>query len=389
MHTNATFSYEDEDGTVRTFADVQDRASLLANSTAPGSTIVLAGATTLRVLEALVALDDRAGAVVLLPDGVEIVPEALADSPHTLWVLYTSGSTGTPKPVAHSLGSLARGVRPHDGARTWGLVYDPLRLAGMAVVLQALASGSRLVEARHGSIASRVDALRAGGVTALSATPTLWRQILQSGRAEGWMLDRITLGGEVSDQLLLDSLAKTFPAARVTHIFAASETGVVFSVGDGREGFPASYLTTAPRGIGVQVREGVLWVHSPGSALADDDGFVTTDDAVDVREDRVLFAGRLSGMANVGGTKVFPEQVERVIREHPAVADVVVTARKNPFSGQILVAEVEPVHGVSIETLAKDLRVWSAKRMTTPQVPAKFTIVPELARSAAGKVVRS
>ena len=388
MEFRGSFAYVDGD-TLHGFDEIQSRASELKATTTAGSTLKLLGGTTLELLEAIVGLDGHSGTVMLVPHGVQ--PSKLADapSPATRWVLFTSGSTGEPKPVAHTLASLARGVRELDGKRVWGLVYDPLRLAGLAVVLQALASGSRLVEARAGSIVDRVDALRTGGVTALSATPTLWRQILQSGRTEGWALDRITLGGEVSDQLLLDSLAAAFPAARITHVFAASETGVAFSVGDGREGFPTRYLTEPPRGIELDVRDGVLWVRSPESALAGPDGFVSTEDVIEIRDDRALFAGRLSGMANVGGTKVFPEQVERVIRQHPAVADVVVTAKKNPFSGQILVAQVEPTRGVATDTLAKDLRSWAAERLSTPMVPAQFTIVAELPRSDAGKATRA
>lgn len=390
MEFRGTFSYLDG-GTSFSLAEIERRASELRALTSPGSSVELRGATTLEVLEAIVGLEGHSDTIILAPEGVQPLDhsdDTDATTPATRWVLYTSGSAGEPKPVAHTLSSLARGVRESDGERVWGLVYDPLRLAGMAVLLQALASGSRLVEARHGSIGSRVDTMRNAGVTAVSATPTLWRQILQSGRATGWALDRITLGGEVSDQLLLDSLAQQFVGARITHVFAASESGVAFSVGDGREGFPLSYLSDPPRGVALDVRDGVLWVHSPESALAGADGFVSTDDVIELREDRALFAGRLSGMANVGGTKVFPEQVERVIRQHPHVADVVVTAKKNPFSGQILVAQVEARDGAS-DSLAKELRTWASERMSTPMVPAQFTIVDELARSATGKVTRA
>ena len=70
-------------------------------------------------------------------------------------------------------------------------------------------------------------------------------------------------------------------------------------------------------------------------------------------------------MANVGGTKVFPEQVEGVIREHPAVADVVVTARPNALSGQILVASVEAADPADPPAPA-DLRRWTAERLPRP-----------------------
>ena len=387
MQLPESFRYIDGD-TVHDSAMIAAEAAALVARTTAGSTVRLHGASTLEVVAALIGLDGHAARVELLPAGVA-AEEGHSDGLPTRWVIFSSGSTGEPKPVEHELASLARAVRGDDGPRTWGLMYDPSRLAGLAVVLQAIGSGSTLVEARHGSIAERVDAMRAGKVTALSATPTLWRQILQSGHTDGWSLERITLGGEVADQRTLDALAREFPGARITHIFAASETGVAFAVGDGLEGFPARYLETPPRGIALDVRDGILWVHNPSSSLAGPDGFASTGDVVEVRDGRVYFAGRLSGMANVGGTKVFPEQVERVIREHPAVADVVVTAKANPFSGQVLIARVLPLDPAAGRELGVAVRRWAADRLPGPAVPAQVVIVPKLESSANGKVVRS
>ena len=387
MQVPESFRYVDGD-TVHDSATIAAEAAALAARTPAGSTVQLRGASALETIAALAGLDGHAARVELLPAGVEAEPGRSEGFP-TRWVIFSSGSTGEPKPVEHELASLARAVRVEDGQRTWGLMYDPSRLAGLAVVLQALGSGSTLVEARHGSIAERVDAMRAGKVTALSATPTLWRQMLQSGRTEGWPLERITLGGEVADQRILDALAHEFPGARITHIFAASETGVAFAVGDGLEGFPVRYLETPPRGVALDVRDGILWVHSPSSSLAGPDGFASTGDVVEIRDGRVHFAGRLSGMANVGGTKVFPEQVERVLRDHPGVADVVVTAKANPFSGQVLIARVLPLDPAAGRELGVAVRRWAAERLSSPAVPAQVVIVSELASSANGKVVRS
>ena len=364
----------------------------MRNSIASGSAIRLYDASTDQLIQAIIGLDGHCRRIELVPEGVQLEPLddefQSFDSP-TEWVIYTSGSTGTPKAVVHTLESLSRAVSESDGPRVWGLVYDSHRLAGLAVVLQALASDSLLVEARNGTITDRVEVMRATSVNALSATPTLWRQILQTGRTSGWELERITLGGEISDQRTLDALAAAFPTARVTHIFAASETGVAFAVGDGREGFPLEYLSTPPRGIALEVRDNILWIHNPSSSVAGADGFASTEDVVKVSADRVTFVGRASGMVNVGGTKVFPEQVERVLRTHPSVTDVVVFSKQNPFSGSILIAKVTLRGGLSDESIAGELRKWVAAKLPTPMVPAQVLVVDQLPSAATGKVVRS
>lgn len=346
-----------------------------------GSGVILEGPDPAEIVRALIAYESRASVVELRPHGVS-GPIAAAQQGSTRWALYTSGTTGTPKRVLHTLDSLRRGVRD-DRPRRWGLVYDAYRLAGMAVLLQAMATGSVLVDARAGTIAERVRAMRAGGVDALSATPTFWRQVLQTPEADGWPLEQITLGGEAADQPTLDRLARSFPGARVTHVFAATETGVAFSVGDGRAGFPTSYLADPHHGL--DVRDGLLWVRNDRSSAASPDGFAPTGDLVEVVADRVLFRGRADGIANVGGVKVHPESVASTIRDYPGVVDASVSARSNALSGQILVALVTTDGTVD----ARALRRWLRERLPRPMVPAVVDIVESIMNEQTGKAVRA
>ena len=75
-------------------------------------------------------------------------------------------------------------------------------------------------------------------------------------------------------------------------------------------------------------------------ALADEDGFVDTGDIVERRGDRLYFVGRRSGVINVGGAKVHPEEVEAALNAHAAVRASRVFARKSPITGALVFAEV-------------------------------------------------
>lgn len=310
----------------------------------------------------------------------------------TRWVVYTSGTTGTPKAITHSLDSLTRTINP-AAARTelvWGLLYDPNRMAGLQVLLQCLVTGSSLVAPdTHEPLRRRVERLVAAGVTALSATPTLWRQILQLPQAASWPLRQITLGGEIADQAVLTGLARTYPDARIVHVFASTETGAAFSVRDGRAGFPRDYLTDPPRGVTLDVRDGILFVHSPGVSAAGDDGFASTGDRVEIVDDRVLFRGRQTGVVNVGGSNVWPEEVETLLRDHPDVAEAAVEARANAMVGNMLVATVVLTAGADPETTGKTIRSWVRKHAAaTSHVPATIRVVEVIETSPAGKVKR-
>jgi acyl-coenzyme A synthetase/AMP-(fatty) acid ligase len=372
----------------------------------PGGSAVLRSDDAAVVAAAIVSLDGYAAEVHLLPAGVDgprdavrIRPEAGAatgsPSPRgtrTRWVLYTSGTTGEPKPIGHTLESLSRtvAVGASTSSLVWGLLYDPNRMAGLQVILQSLRSGAKLVApGLDRPLADRVIALVDGGVTALSATPTLWRRILQLPASEDLALRQVTLGGEIADQPVLDALRHRFPEARIVHVFASTETGAAFSVRDGLAGFPVSYLDDPPRGIALDIRDGVLHVHTPAASAAGPDGFASTGDLVEVVGDRVMFLGRASGVVNVGGSNVWPEQVEHLLREHPAVLDAVVTATPNPLAGNLLVAQVVPRPDVERAGLGKVLRAHVRAHAPTTHVPATVKVVDELEVSTAGKAVRS
>jgi acyl-coenzyme A synthetase/AMP-(fatty) acid ligase len=212
--------------------------------------------------------------------------------------------------------------------------------------------------------------------------------VLQSADPASLPLRQITLGGEIADQLVLNALARAFPDARITHIFASTETGAAFAVNDGRAGFPLSYLSEPPRGVQLQVRDGILFVEASGTSAAGPDGFASTGDLVEVTEDRVLFLGRASGVVNVGGVKVAPEKVEEVLRAHPDVLDAVVRSRRNAFSGSILVADVVLTDDAPRESLTARLRAHVATQLSSAHVPASVKVVPELSTSVTGKAGR-
>src|SRR5207244_350350 len=114
-------------------------------------------------------------------------------------------------------------------------------------------------------------------------------------------------------------------------------------------GFPAS-LVGAPGDVEIAVDDGSLLLRSARNArryidgdrstLARGDGFVDTGDIVERRGDRYYFLGRRSGLINVGGLKVYPEEIEAAINRHPAVRMSVVRSRKSPITGSLVAADV-------------------------------------------------
>ena len=343
--------------------------------------------------------DDLDGAI---PPDQALNKGEVARRVRTQWIMTTSGTTGMPKMVVHHLDSLTRSLRrrkPGAAQPVWGLSYEATRFAGLQVVLQAVLGDGVLVAPDLSlDLPQRIALLARHQVSHMSATPTLWRSILMHPAARTLPLRQITLGGEIADQPVLEALRARFPEARLTHIYASTEAGVGFSVQDGREGFPAGYLAEGPGGVDLKIAENRLWIRPPGPRTAylgdqvltyDADGYVDTQDVVRQDGDRVLFAGRDSGMVSVGGTKVFPEEVERVINALPGVAMARVSAKRNPFSGAILVAMLVPEEEPADPDAFKSEIIRQCRaRLPKEAAPAMVQLVTGFDINAAGKLQR-
>jgi acyl-coenzyme A synthetase/AMP-(fatty) acid ligase len=322
---------------------------------------------------------------------------------NTSWVMTTSGTTGTPKLVSHSLKTLTSSTKIAEQAMQgvrWGLLYDYTRFAGMQVVLQSLLSGAVLVAPDlTQTIQDQLKFLADNGVTHLSTTPTMWRKILMTPGHEQLTLKVATLGGEIADQAILDTIKRTYPDCRLIHIYASTEAGVGFSVKDGIAGFPESYAKEVQGKKKLRVIDNMLEVYNPsvgktylGSAanVSDEDGWVATGDLVELSNGRFLFQGRANGTINVGGNKVIPETVEAALLQHPVIALSCVYARKNPISGALVAADIVLANEVeNVSALKQEIFKFLQDHLEPFQIPVKLKIVDSIKTSAAGKVVRN
>ena len=281
-------------------------------------------------------------------------------SGETEWILLTSGTTGQPKLVAHSLASLAGRLPRHTAApaatgsgtpAVWSTFYDIRRYGGLQIYLRAVLAGTPLVlSSASESPADFLARAAARGVTHISGTPSHWRRALMSGAADLLKPAYVRLSGEVADQVLLDRLREVYPDARIAHAFASTEAGVAFDVEDGRAGFPAELIDAPRNGIEMKVEDGTLRIRSrriaarylggEAATLASGDGYVDTGDLVELHEGRYHFRGRKGGVINVGGLKVYPEEVEGVINTDSRVRMSRVSAKRSPIMGALVVADV-------------------------------------------------
>jgi len=320
----------------------------------------------------------------------------------TEWVIPTSGTTNIPKLVPHTFQSLTRtgklDVERGEKYR-WGLVFDIYRFSGIQVLLQSLLGGSTLIIAEtQYSMSEMLNLFANNGCNALSATPSFWRKVLMTKESENLVLERVTLGGEIADNNILQALKGKFGQAKITHIYASTEVGVVFSVKDGLAGFPATYLNETEDTIKMKINShGVLCIapkntskkYFSGDGIYDAEGYINTGDLVRVENNRVYFLGRNSGAINVGGNKVQPEEVELILLDTGFLNAAHVYAIQNPMMGSLVCADVilTKEHSNEKQVKSQILKI-CRENLESFKVPAIIKCVDEIPMSETGKLKR-
>jgi acyl-CoA synthetase (AMP-forming)/AMP-acid ligase II len=120
-----------------------------------------------------------------------------------------------------------------------------------------------------------------------------------------------------------------------------------------------------------QVIDGIRWSIPGDWASIDADG-------------TVHLLGRGSQCINTGGEKVYPEEVEEILKLHPTVADAAVVGLPDERFGQAVTALVEPLPGQSIDAAA--LIAHTRQHLAAYKSPKQIVEVDTLARAGNGKL---
>jgi acyl-CoA synthetase (AMP-forming)/AMP-acid ligase II len=108
-------------------------------------------------------------------------------------------------------------------------------------------------------------------------------------------------------------------------------------------------------------------------------------DYATVAEDGTIhLLGRGSVVINTGGEKVFPEEVEEVLKLHPSVVDAVAVGLPDERFGEVICAVVEPTPGSTVD--AADVIEFVRSKLARYKAPRQVVSVDTIGRSPAGKV---
>jgi acyl-CoA synthetase (AMP-forming)/AMP-acid ligase II len=217
-------------------------------------------------------------------------------------------------------------------------------------------------------------------------------------------------GGSILTADVKDRLLSALPSVLAISEAVGSSESPVQATAIATKGAPASSLSFSARDVTIVVDDDLRRV-APGSGevgrLAtkgrgpigyhkdpartartfveiDGDRWSLPGDMATVEADGTIrLLGRGSMCINTGGEKVYPEEVEAVIKAHPLVADAVVIGAEDPQWGQRVVCVVQPTRA-GAPTL-EQLRAHCHAHLAGYKAPRALHLVDDVRRSAAGK----
>jgi long-chain acyl-CoA synthetase len=126
------------------------------------------------------------------------------------------------------------------------------------------------------------------------------------------------------------------------------------------------------------------------TAEAQDGDYFTAGDIGYQDEDGYLFlSGRSAEIINSGGVNIYPVEIDDVLLEHEAVADVACIGVPHDDMGEVVKAVVELKPGLAADDeLAADIVAFCDGRLAVQKWPRSVDFIDEIPRSDAGKILR-
>jgi acyl-CoA synthetase (AMP-forming)/AMP-acid ligase II len=337
-------------------------------------------------------------------------------------LIFTSGTTGYPKGVLCAHGQNLRlfdnwgeivGLQPGDRY----LIVNPFfhSFGFKAGWLAALIRGATILPQRTFDAEAVLRRVEQDRVSFLPGPPALYSAMLDHPRRADFDLSslRVAVTGAASvPPVLVQRMREELGFASVVTAYGLTEScGLATVCRPGDDALTVAGTCGRPL-EGIEVRcvdaEGnPVPTGEPGEVLirgynlmkgyfndlqasqeaVDAQGWLHTGD-VGVLDERgyLRITDRLKDMFIVGGFNCYPAEIERLLMEHPAVAQAAVVGIADERLGEVGKAYVIPRPGASLA--ADELIAWSRTRMANYKVPRSVQLVDVLPLNAAGKVLK-
>jgi acyl-CoA synthetase (AMP-forming)/AMP-acid ligase II len=355
-----------------------------------------------------------------IADAMEDAAPQYAQADDIALVLHTSGTTSRPKivPLTHrNICASAANIRttlkltPEDRCMN---VMPLFHIHGlMAAIVASLAAGASVFCTPGFNALRFFGWLEQAAPTWYTAVPTMHQAVLARATHNAQIIEKSALRfvrssssslppqvmrslEETFDAPVIEAYAMTEAAHQMTsnplpplarkagtvglaagpEVAIMNEKGSLLSAGElGEVVIRGENVTPGYENNAQANRESFTegWFRTGDQGVMDADGYLT-------------ITGRLKEIINRGGEKISPREVDDVLMDHPAVAQVVTFALPHDKLGEEVAAAVVLAEGESASE--KDIRSFASGRLAQFKVPRTIVFVDEIPKGATGKLQR-
>ncbi len=298
-------------------------------------------------------------------------------------LLFTSGSSGEPKGALHDFSKLLNkfSVKRKAFKTINFLLFD--HWGGLNTLFHILSNGGTVVILENRTPDYVCELIEKFEVELLPTSPTFLNMLIMSRSYERFSLNSlkvISYGAEPMPENLLKRLNFLFPNIKLQQTYGLIELGVMRSQSEDNGSL---WVKIGGEGYQTRVAEGILQIKSDSAMVGylnaespfTEDGWFITGDAVEVKGDYFKILGRKSELINVGGEKVFPQEVENVILEITDVQDVLVYSESNKLIGNIVCAKIKYIGTQTKSDFINIVKVYCRSKLETYKIPIKISLV--------------
>jgi oxalate---CoA ligase len=386
--------------------------------------IAVAQKLGVRVVDLVVAEGAPAGSFSLhARDAAAVAPSSnggYSEASDIGMVLHTSGTTSRPKIVPLSVGNLCASATHIRNTLQFtpadiGLNIMPLfHIHGLiAGVLAPLSAGSQVFCTPGFNALKFFGWMDEAHPTWYTAVPTMHQAIVTRAKGNVDVIQRNPLrflrssSSSMPPQVIAElelifgsPLIESYGMTEATHQMASNplppkvrKPGTV-GVAAGPEvaimGLDGELLGADAVGE-IVIRGPNVTAGYENNAKANEEGFLngwfrTGDQGVRDADGYLSITGRLKEIINRGGEKVSPREVDEIIMDHPAVAQVVCFGMPHPKLGEEVAAVVVLKEGA--QATDREIQDFVSKRAADYKVPKKILFMDEIPKGATGKLQR-
>lgn len=312
--------------------------------------------------------------------------EILKTIKHPGIVLFSSGTTGVPKAALHDFILLLDKFKTkRKSYRTINfLLFD--HWGGLNTMFNTLSNSGTVIalsDRNPDNVCRNIEKHKA---QLLPATPTFLNLLLINEAFKRYNLNSlevITYGTEPMPESILKKLSEKFPAVKLQQTYGLIETGVMSTKSKDNDSI---WVKLGGEGFETRVVDKILQIKSRSSILSylnypspfTEDGWFITGDEVEQDGEYFKILGRKSEMINVGGEKVFPVEVESVIKELDGINEVRVYGEKNPLTGNIVCAVVSIKSDIDKSEFRRIIKKHCNEKLQRFKVPAKINFTDKI-----------